>query len=221
MTDVSDDIFARMKQLASSGGATVAPPAPETLAPPENPTPGGNPHPAASLPIEPTEATPTVNRKPGRPPGAKNKPKAPKVEDANGTFTVNPETATSTFTVNPEPWSLDATVGEAGAPADAVEVDPKVPAIRTLYVNCIPIGRDPAALFSDILAAAKKTLPCDYRLGEDHSFGMGPAKLLEAVGREIEKRPGVSIVIDTCSPEAYICIEMLRSLASEVIIGTR
>lgn len=90
--------------------------------------------------------------------------------------------------------------------------------IRTLYINCRPVGR-PLTEFDIYVALARKQLAAgglaDYRLGE---FGKGQAYFLESVIGMLARGPAEQdVFIDTTTPEGRLCVAHLRAAAADVV----
>ena len=103
------------------------------------------------------------------------------------------------------------------------EVAPKAAKPMVLFVGCFPqLPGFEFAPFDQIVTRAKALLPCDYRLGKEHEFGRGNAALLDAVSKVLaEVKPSALVVYDPRTPEATLCLSMLRGMAGGTVEALR
>lgn len=91
--------------------------------------------------------------------------------------------------------------------------------IKTLYINCGPVGV-PVVDANHLIVLAKKTLAdgglADYRFAE---YGQGPGLLAIAVAAEIDAIEGVlpALRLDTTTPEGSILVVELQARAETVV----
>jgi hypothetical protein len=212
----SNSVFERMREIAAAGGV-VAPTTtgatvfddswrgePATVTPPTMGTPEpSNPAPG---PYEATKAVEVpVNRRARR-------TKAQMIADGDKPAPV--VTLSLGLPDPPKPPPVE--------PAVVSVSEPTAPwtGIDTLYINCMPLGCE-FTMFFELLRDANSLLGCDYRLGEAHKFGVGAGKLVEAVGIAVQNAKASNVVIDTGTPEAGICLEMIKGVSKRLVLGTR
>lgn len=116
--------------------------------------------------------------------------------------------------------SLGAPVRGRGRPAKAVLPSTGLAAkIKTLYVNCGPVGAEIADASHLIMLAKQKiaaTGIADYRFAE---YGQGPGMLVVAVVAELDALEGVlpAMRLDTTTPEGGIIAVELMARAGQVV----
>jgi RecB family exonuclease len=236
-------LLERLQQMnAFSGAANVppaapAPPAPVAVRPAAvpPPLPAAVPSVAAvsPAPVVPDLATaPTVAdkvapgqvnpppRRPGRPPGAKNK--ATLAAEAAALVASPPAVAPSAQLAQapaPAPTAAPAPVPQTAAVPQNAEHR-----IATLFVGCMPsgVGADTDGIvdFDTLIAKAKIGIgPQDYRLFE---YGKGNGMLLQMFQAVVQHdKPASVVVMSTMSPEAILCLSYLRSISGVKVEAMR